>query len=98
MTERLRRHRRTKIIATVGPASSDSEMLAHLFQAGVDVFRLNFSHGIHTDHAERIQAIRALEKQFRRPIGILADVQGPKLRVGHFNRDVSNCRLAMISH
>lgn len=84
MTERLRRHRRTKIVATVGPASSTPEMLAHLFQAGVDVFRLNFSHGTHTEHAERIHTIRALEKQFRRPIGILADVQGPKLRIGQF--------------
>jgi pyruvate kinase len=84
MTERLRRHRRTKIIATLGPASSTPEMLAQLFQAGADVFRLNFSHGAHQDHAERITMIRALEKKFGRPIGILADVQGPKLRVGQF--------------
>ena len=84
MTERLRRHRRTKIIATLGPASSTPEMLAQLFQAGADVFRLNFSHGSHADHAARIVMIRALEKKFGRPIGILADVQGPKLRVGNF--------------
>ncbi len=80
----LRRHRRTKIIATIGPASSTPEVLARLFQAGADVFRLNFSHGTHEDHAARIQAIRALEAEFGRPIGILADVQGPKLRVGRF--------------
>ncbi|MDE8349129.1 MAG: pyruvate kinase [Acidocella sp.] len=84
MTERLRRHRRTKILATLGPASSTPEMMAQLFLAGADVFRLNFSHGSHADHAARIEMIRALEKKYSRPIGILADVQGPKLRVGQF--------------
>ena len=84
MVSRLRRHRRTKIIATIGPASSTPEMLAQLFEAGADVFRINFSHGSHEDHAARIELIRALEKKFGRPIGILADVQGPKLRVGQF--------------
>ncbi len=79
-----RRHRRTKIIATLGPASATPEMLAQLFAAGADVFRLNFSHGAHEGHAERIEMIRALEKKAGRPIGILADVQGPKLRVGQF--------------
>jgi pyruvate kinase len=84
MTERLRRHRRTKIIATLGPASSTAEMIAQLFLAGADVFRLNFSHGKHADHAALITIIRETEKRFKRPIGILADVQGPKLRVGKF--------------
>jgi pyruvate kinase len=59
-------------------------MLARLFEAGADVFRLNFSHGTHQDHAARIQSVRALEKSARRPIAILADIQGPKLRVGKF--------------
>ena len=81
---KLRRRRRTKIIATIGPASSTAEVLARLFQAGADVFRLNFSHGTQDDHAERIAMIRALEIKVGRPIGILADVQGPKLRVGRF--------------
>jgi pyruvate kinase len=81
---KLRRRRRTKIIATLGPSSSTPEMLARLFQAGADVFRLNFSHGSHEDHAARIAMIRDLEKKVARPIGILADVQGPKLRVGRF--------------
>lgn len=84
MASRLRRHRRTKIIATIGPASSTPEMLAQLFEAGADIFRINFSHGSHEEHLARIQMIRALEHKFDRPIGILADVQGPKLRVGQF--------------
>ena len=84
MNGSLRRHRRTKIIATLGPASSTPEMIAQLFVGGADVFRLNFSHGSHQDHAARIEMIREVEKKFRRPVGILADVQGPKLRVGQF--------------
>jgi pyruvate kinase len=84
MTEPFHRNRRTKIIATIGPASSTPEMLAQLFHAGADLFRLNFSHGTHQDHAARITLIRNLEQKFNRPIGILADVQGPKLRVGQF--------------
>ncbi|MDD2861293.1 MAG: pyruvate kinase [Acidiphilium sp.] len=84
MASRLRRHRRTKIIATLGPASATPDMLAQLFEAGADVFRLNFSHGTHEDHLGRIEMIRALERKFDRPIGILADIQGPKLRVGQF--------------
>jgi pyruvate kinase len=82
--QKLRRRRRTKIVATIGPASSSPEMLARLFQAGADVFRLNFSHGTHEDHAARFALIRELEERFEHPIGILADVQGPKLRVGRF--------------
>ncbi len=81
---KIRRRRRTKIIATLGPASSTPEMLARLFQAGADVFRLNFSHGTHEDHATRFAMIRELEDRFDRPVGVLADVQGPKLRVGQF--------------
>jgi pyruvate kinase len=80
----MRRRRRTKIIATLGPASSTIEILTRLFQAGADVFRLNFSHGTHEDHAARFAMIRELEEKFDRPVGILADVQGPKLRVGTF--------------
>jgi pyruvate kinase len=84
MRVKIRRRRRTKIIATLGPASSSPEVLGRLFQAGADVFRLNFSHGSHEDHAARFAMIRELEERFERPIGILADVQGPKLRVGRF--------------
>ncbi len=82
--QRLRRRRRTKIIATLGPSSSTPEVLSRLFLTGADVFRLNFSHGTHEDHSARIAMIRELEEKFDRPIGILADVQGPKLRVGRF--------------
>jgi pyruvate kinase len=81
---KIRRHRRTKIVATLGPASADPAMIARLFHAGADVFRLNFSHGSHDDHALNIATVRALEEATGRPIGLLADVQGPKLRIGRF--------------
>ncbi len=80
----MRRLRNAKIVATLGPASSTQETIAALFQAGVDVFRLNFSHGKQDDHRERVETIRAIEKQTGRPIGIMADLQGPKLRLGTF--------------
>jgi len=80
----MRRQRSAKIVATLGPASSAPEAIAALFRAGVDVFRLNFSHGERADHQERIAAIRALEAESGRPIGVLADMQGPKLRLGTF--------------
>lgn len=80
----MRRQRRAKIIATLGPASSSYEQIKALFLAGADVFRLNFSHGEHKEHAERYQIIRQLEQEFGRYIGVLQDVQGPKLRIGTF--------------
>jgi pyruvate kinase len=80
----MRRRRNTKILATLGPASSDPARIADLFRAGADVFRLNFSHGEHADHRARFEAIRRLENDTQRPIGILMDLQGPKLRVGKF--------------
>ncbi|MHA6316197.1 pyruvate kinase [Altererythrobacter sp. CAU 1778] len=78
------RGRKVKILATVGPASRDPDMLRRLVKAGADAFRLNMSHGAHSDHAESFRAIRALEKEFAHPITILCDLQGPKLRVGTF--------------
>jgi pyruvate kinase len=80
----MRRTRNAKIVATLGPASSDPAVVRQLFLAGVDVFRLNFSHGNHADHRARFDALRALEQDTGRPIAILADLQGPKLRVGTF--------------
>ena len=80
----MRRHRNAKIVATLGPASSSPEIIRSLFEAGADVFRLNFSHGTHEDHKQRYDTIRALERETGRPIGVLVDLQGPKLRVGAF--------------
>lgn len=80
----MRRLRQTKIVATIGPASGSDEMLERLFRAGTDVFRFNFSHGTHAEHAAQLQRVRALEERVGRPIGVLADLQGPKLRVGRF--------------
>jgi pyruvate kinase len=80
----MRRDRNAKIVATLGPASSAPEVIRALFEAGADVFRLNFSHGGHDDHRRRHEAIRGIEREAGRPIGILADLQGPKLRIGTF--------------
>ncbi|MEW5834375.1 MAG: pyruvate kinase [Pseudomonadota bacterium] len=80
----MRRTRNAKIVATLGPASSDKATLRRLFAAGADVFRLNFSHGSEAEHRARFDALRELEREAGRPIGILADLQGPKLRVGTF--------------
>src|SRR5262245_37884982 len=78
------RPRFTKIVATLGPASSSPERLRALFEAGADVFRLNFSHGTHDDHRQRVERLRAMEKEYKHPIAILMDLQGPKLRLGSF--------------
>jgi len=80
-------HQNTKIIATLGPASSSSEVLLKLVKEGVNVFRLNFSHGSHEMHAETVDRIMKLKKQHGLTVGILADLQGPKLRVGKIEND-----------
>ena len=80
----MRRERAVKIVSTLGPASSSREAIQRLFEAGTDVFRLNFSHGTHAEHAERYGFIREVEAKFGRPIGVMADLQGPKIRVGDF--------------
>ena len=76
--------RRTKIVATLGPASSDAKILDKMMEAGLDVVRLNFSHGSAQDHIERAELIRSLARARGRAIGVLADLQGPKIRVGKF--------------
>src|SRR5690606_29772743 len=78
------RIRKAKIVATLGPASDSLKTISDLFELGVDVFRLNFSHGDHAGHQSVLKAIRGAERKFRRPIGVIADLQGPKLRVGDF--------------
>ncbi len=80
----MRRRRNAKIIGTLGPSSNSHDTILKLFDAGIDVFRLNFSHGSHEDHAKTHAIIRSIETERQRPIGILADLQGPKLRVGTF--------------
>ncbi|ONN66561.1 pyruvate kinase [Herbaspirillum sp. VT-16-41] len=80
----MRRQRQAKIVATLGPASATPEMIRALFEAGADVFRFNFSHGSHADHHARYQIVRQVEQEVGRPIAVLADLQGPKLRIGQF--------------
>jgi pyruvate kinase len=84
VAEGLRRNRNVKIVATLGPASSEKQVVEELFKQGVDVFRLNLSHGTHEEIRNRYRIIREVEKKFERPISILADLQGPKLRCGSF--------------
>jgi len=80
----MRRTRNAKIVATLGPASNDRAAIAALFRAGADVFRFNFSHGSHDDHKRRLDLVRDIENETGRPIAVLADLQGPKLRIGSF--------------
>src|SRR3954462_1039070 len=79
------RSRKVKILATLGPASSDAKTIRKLLLAGADAFRINMSHGDQKQKAKLVSSIRALEKEFHRPTTILFDLQGPKLRVGHFD-------------
>ncbi len=83
----MRRLRNVKIVATLGPASDDHETIRALWETGADVFRLNMSHGTHDDIRRRHGIIRRIEEESGRPIGILADLQGPKLRLGEFAND-----------
>lgn len=80
----MHRERNSKIVATLGPSSSTQEQVRALIEAGADVFRLNFSHGTHADHRQRARLVRELERDCGRPLALLADLQGPKLRIGGF--------------
>ena len=77
--------RKAKIVATIGPASDSEEMLEALILAGMNVARLNFSHGTHAEHTARIKRIRQVAKKLGQSVGILQDLQGPKLRIGKLN-------------
>ena len=79
--------RRTKIVATIGPATESPKMLEKLFLAGVDVVRVNFSHGSPEAHIERARNIREISEKVGRHVGILADLQGPKIRIQRFQND-----------
>ena len=83
----MRRQRRTKLVATLGPASSSRTVISRLFEAGADVFRINMSHTAPDKMRELVETIRAVETDYSRPIGILVDLQGPKLRLGSFTND-----------
>ncbi|MDG2481523.1 MAG: pyruvate kinase [Alphaproteobacteria bacterium] len=83
----MRRDRQAKIVTTLGPATTSPDAISELFHAGADVFRLNMGHGSHDDHRKRYDVLRALEHKTGRPIGILVDLQGPKLRIGQFAED-----------
>ena len=76
--------RRTKIVATLGPGSSSPEVIEEMIRSGVDVFRLNFSHGTHAEQRHRYELIRELSEKVGRTVGVLADLQGPKIRTGRF--------------
>ncbi len=78
--------RKSKLVCTIGPACQSEEMLTKLFESGMDVARLNFSHGTHEDHLKSINLIRKLSKKLEKPVSILQDLQGPKIRVGKFKK------------
>src|SRR5260221_11141261 len=87
--------RRTKIIATVGPASWDDDVLGDLVDAGADVFRLNFSHADRERHARTIESIRAAAERGGREVAVLGDLPGPKLRIGELRDDVAELEAGM---
>ncbi|MCX7137681.1 MAG: pyruvate kinase, partial [Proteobacteria bacterium] len=79
--------RRTKIVATLGPASSDKVTLMRMIEAGLDVVRMNFSHGTAKEHTARVELVRELARKDGRSVGVLVDLQGPKIRIGRFEHD-----------
>ena len=81
--------RRTKIVATIGPASRDPEVLVRMVDAGMDVARLNFSHGTAEEHAESVMRVREAAGRAGRPVAILQDLPGPKLRIGKLREDMA---------
>ena len=89
---------KTKIVATLGPASSSKEVLMDMIRKGVNVCRVNFSHGKHEDHAKVISIIREINEEISSHVGILADLQGPKIRVGEVeNNGVELVKVAKLT-
>ena len=88
----MKRNRKAKIIATLGPTSSSQSIIEKLFNSGADVFRLNFSHGIIEEHRKNLENIRILEKKYNHSSCVLADLQGPKLRIGAFQNEIENLK------
>ena len=86
----MKRNRKAKILATLGPASSSSNIIEAMFIAGCDVFRLNFSHDDIENHRKNVERIRSLEKKYDHSTCVLADLQGPKLRIGIFKNNEEN--------
>ena len=84
----MKRNRKAKIIATLGPTSSSKSIIEKLFNSGADVFRLNFSNGIIEEHRKNLENIRILEKKYNHSSCVLADLQGPKLRIGKFQNEI----------
>src|SRR6187200_2484470 len=85
--------RRAKIVCTLGPSSSTPEALEKLLASGMDVARLNFSHGSHADHAANIERLRAASLKQRKAVGILCDLQGPKIRTGRFTQGSTDLKV-----
>ena len=90
--------RRTKIVATIGPASRDREVLVEMVRAGMDVARLNFSHGTHEQHAETAERVREAAGRAGRPVAILQDLPGPKLRIGKLEDDLAELQARRRRH
>ena len=85
----MKRNRKSKILSTLGPSTSNKEIIKNLFISGADIFRLNFSHGSLENHRINYNHIRSVEKEVNRPICVIADLQGPKLRVGYFKNNLT---------
>ena len=88
----MKRNRKAKILATLGPASNTFDIIEKIFIAGADVFRLNFSHSTIEEHRQNVDIIRSLEKKYKHPTCIIADLQGPKLRIGNFANKKENLK------
>ena len=92
----MKRNRKAKILATLGPSSSSPEIMEEMFVNGCDVFRLNFSHDTIENHRKNLENIRNLEKKYNHSTCVLADLQGPKLRVGYFKNKEENLKKGQI--